>query len=412
VLMKGPGRNAPSARPARAAEPEPEDDSSTVVMKAVPDAPPPGPPGAARPAAVDRMPPPPVRPPAAPPVLPPEETVTAPTPLLAEPRRSTMTLALGGVGLLLFLVILTVALFALWQRNTTKTAAVPSAAPSASPSVAPSPSPTPPAPTSGAVRVETTPAGAAVFVDGTRAGTTPIDLQDLSLAAHEVRVELEGYAPVTESVMLTTVSPRTELVKTLTRTVPASGTIEVASNPAGATVKIDGTSVGVTPLTGHKVTVGSHRIEVIAEGYEPFAERIRVREGATARLRPSLQAKQVAIAPRTPAPPTPPPAPTPDPTIYDENGPLSAKPVKTAGKSAEYPREAPALKRGQRASVTVSFVVLETGDVTDIQVVESAGSVVDDAVVSAYRTWKFTPGAKQGAKVKVRVTRRQTFLGG
>jgi outer membrane biosynthesis protein TonB len=47
-----------------------------------------------------------------------------------------------------------------------------------------------------------------------------------------------------------------------------------------------------------------------------------------------------------------------------------------------------------------------------VQVVESAGSVVDEAVVSAYRTWKFTPGTKQGAKVKVRVTRRQTFLGG
>jgi TonB family protein len=240
-----------------------------------------------------------------------------------------------------------------------------------------------------------------------------MDLRDLSLAAHEVKVELDGYAPVSESVMLTAESPRTDFVKTLTRTVPASGTVEVVSTPAGAMVKIDGTSVGLSPLTGHKVTVGSHRIEVIAEGYEPFAERIRLKEGATARLRPTLQAKQVAVIPKPPPPPTPAAAPTPDPTIYDENGPMiTAKPVKTAGKSAEYPREAQALKRGQRASVTVSFVVLETGDVTDVQVVESAGSVVDESVVSAYKTWKFTPGTKQGAKVKVRVTRRQTFLGG
>ena len=49
---------------------------------------------------------------------------------------------------------------------------------------------------------------------------------------------------------------------------------------------------------------------------------------------------------------------------------------------------------------------------TDVQVVESAGEAVDNAVVTAYKSWKFTPGMKQGAKVKVRVTRRQTFLGG
>jgi TonB family protein len=111
--------------------------------------------------------------------------------------------------------------------------------------------------------------------------------------------------------------------------------------------------------------------------------------------------------------PTPPPAPTPDPHVYDENDTtLSAKPVKTTGKSAEYPKDAMQLKRGQRASVTCAFVVLESGDVTDVQIVESAGESVDNAVVNAYKSWKFTPGMKQGAKVKVRVTRRQTFLGG
>jgi TonB family protein len=64
------------------------------------------------------------------------------------------------------------------------------------------------------------------------------------------------------------------------------------------------------------------------------------------------------------------------------------------------------------ALLTLRFVVLESGDVTDVQIVESAGEAVDNAVVTAYKSWKFTPGMKQGAKVKVRVTRRQTFLGG
>jgi len=190
--------------------------------------------------------------------------------------------------------------------------------------------------------------------------------------------------------------------------------VQVTSTPVGAMVKIDGTSVGLTPLRGHKVNVGSRRVEVTADGYEPFTETVRVKQGATVTLNPWLRAKQpvkppspkVAVAPPTPA------APTPDPTVYDENNPLISKPVKTIGKSAEYPKEALTLKRGQRASVTVSFVVLESGDVTDVQIIESAGDPVDNAVVGAYKSWKFTPGMKQGAKVKVRVTRRQTFLGG
>ena len=179
-------------------------------------------------------------------------------------------------------------------------------------------------------------------------------------------------------------------------------------------MKIDATAVGLTPLRGRTLNVGRHRVEIAAEGYDPYSASVKVKEGQTVRVDAQLRAKVVAApSPKVAVAPTPPPAPTPDPHIYDENDPtLSAKPVKTTGKSAEYPKDAMQLKRGQRASVTCSFVVLETGDVTDVQVVESAGESVDNAVVGAYKSWKFTPGMKQGAKVKVRVTRRQTFLGG
>jgi TonB family protein len=212
--------------------------------------------------------------------------------------------------------------------------------------------------------------------------------------------------------MLTAQTPRTEVRPTLSRTAPAIGTAEVSSTPAGAMVKIDATAVGLTPLRGHTLKVGRHRFEITAEGYDPYTTSATVKEGQTVRV--DAQLKTIAKpSPKVVLAPTPPPAPTPDPHVYDENdGTLSAKPVKTTGKSAEYPKEAVQLKRGQRASVTCSFVVLESGDVTDVQVVESSGEAVDNSVVAAYRSWKFTPGMKQGAKVKVRVTRRQTFLGG
>jgi TonB family protein len=404
VVMRSQGRAAAGARPARAPEPE-SDEPSTVVMEAPPprtDRP--GSSTGQRAGAARATPPPIGRYPAGPP----EETATAPSPVLPGPRRSVLTLTLGGIGLVLLLVLLTTVLILIVGPVKPSPAPPTPAPPSASPT-----RPTSPVPTSGVVHVETTPAGAVVFLDGKRSGKTPLDVHEVSLASHEVRLELEGYAPVTESVMLTPEVPLTNMVKTLSRTAPVTGTVDVSSTPSGAMVKVDGTLVGVTPMRGHKVNVGSHRVEVSAEGYDPFTGTVRVKEGATATVNASLQAKARPTPKPTVVASTPPPPPTPDPTIYDENNPaLTAKPVKTFGKSAEYPKEAVQLKRGQRASVTAAFVVLESGDVTDVQIVESAGTTVDDAVVAAYRTWKFTPGMKQGAKVKVKVTRRQTFLGG
>jgi TonB family protein len=86
---------------------------------------------------------------------------------------------------------------------------------------------------------------------------------------------------------------------------------------------------------------------------------------------------------------------------------------KTSGNSASYPQKnAPRLKSGDSVSVSVSFVVTETGEVTDLKVTESAGQVVDDAVTSAIRTWKYSPAVKKGVKVKVRVAFKQTFRAG
>jgi TonB family protein len=410
VLMRGSVRGGAGARPARAPVPEPEsDEPSTIVMRS----PETGPPPRAG-VTIDRTPTPPIGYPPAPPE---EETAspiteTAPAPVLAEPRRSILTLALGGIGLVLFLIVLTTALIVLWNRRGPKSAPGPSVV-AASPSVM-KPSAPPVAVTSGVVHVESIPTGGAVSLDGNKVGNTPLDLHDVSLGAHEVKVELDGYASAAETVMLTAQTPRTEVRPTLSRTAPATGTADVSSTPAGAMVKIDATAVGLTPLRGRTLNVGRHRVEIAAEGYDPYSASVTVKEGQTVRVDAQLRAKVVAVpSPKVAVAPTPPPAPTPDPHVYDENDPtLSAKPVKTTGKSAEYPKDAAQLKRGQRASVTCSFVVLESGEVADVQVVESAGESVDNAVVGAYKSWKFTPGTKQGAKVKVRVTRRQTFLGG
>ena len=50
-----------------------------------------------------------------------------------------------------------------------------------------------PQPFRGSLRVTSTPAGAAVLINGLRAGTTPVVLRDLPVGSRAVRVSLEGY---------------------------------------------------------------------------------------------------------------------------------------------------------------------------------------------------------------------------
>jgi TonB family protein len=86
---------------------------------------------------------------------------------------------------------------------------------------------------------------------------------------------------------------------------------------------------------------------------------------------------------------------------------------RVSGGSPSYPTgKAPRLKSGQRVSVLIRLVVSDMGDVTSVEVVESAGKVVDDVVLAAVRGWRYEPATKGGVRVKVETTFRQTFLGG
>ena len=129
--------------------------------------------------------------------------------------------------------------------------------------------------------------------------------------------------------------------------------------------------------------------------------------GATGRIEVRLAAR-----PAIPAPPTPEPV---DITRVYENvaGKVDTLAKKLSGRSAYYPSDrARRLKREERVSVVVRFIVNEAGDTQDVTVVESAEKAVDDVVVAAVRTWKYQPATKQGVRVKVHMIFRQIFLGG
>jgi predicted Ser/Thr protein kinase len=139
------------------------------------------------------------------------------------------------------------------------------------------------------VHVESTPKGAAIFVDGKdTAQVTPADVSVEPEVAHSFRVQKSGYRAVTQSVApLKAGRSFTLAVGDLPRENVASGFfrkalggdkpkawVSVDSNPRGADVALDGKGIGKTPVTHKEVPAGSHTLTVKKKNCEPLSRTV------------------------------------------------------------------------------------------------------------------------------------------
>ena len=177
---------------------------------------------------------------------------------------------------------------------------------------APAPEVAAPKPAAGPGRllVRSTPAGAAVFVDGKEQGQTPVAVRDLAPGAHDVRLERDGYAPVERRIVITASQPAQSLIIPLSEaravasggtrsgnpvpTTPAtlgrySGALDVDSRPTGAKVYLDNKLVGTTPLRVPNLAAGSHAIRLERDGYRRWSSSIRVVAAERNRVTASLE---------------------------------------------------------------------------------------------------------------------------
>ena len=143
-------------------------------------------------------------------------------------------------------------------------------------------------PESGSVAVTSDPSGSPVSVDGVSRGTTPFSVA-LRPGLHEIAVGA-GAQLRSQSVNVTNGGDASiffELPRgTESAAVPiaaAVGGLQVATEPPGAKVLIDGEARGVAPLTVSDLTAGEHAVVVQGTG-EPVSRTVTVQEGAVASL--------------------------------------------------------------------------------------------------------------------------------
>jgi len=125
----------------------------------------------------------------------------------------------------------------------------------------------------GRVVVETTPAAAVrVAIDGTERGTTPLPAIEVPAGDHEVELRAEGYKTATVRLSVAGGGEEQTLRAAL---VPDRAPVSFTSEPAGASVRVDGAEIGRTPLTVD-LSSGSRAVAVSLAGHRPAGRTIEV----------------------------------------------------------------------------------------------------------------------------------------
>jgi formylglycine-generating enzyme required for sulfatase activity len=142
------------------------------------------------------------------------------------------------------------------------------------------------------------PAGATVKVAGEAVGRTPITAEVIA-GNHSLEVLLEGYKPHVDRLRVVANEPLTHTTVVLH---PAEGNLSLASDPAQATVTVDGVYRGTTPIDLDLAPNEEHELEVSKAGHLGHVERIRVRSGESRQLAVTLQPMrgEIAVSSRPP----------------------------------------------------------------------------------------------------------------
>lgn len=141
------------------------------------------------------------------------------------------------------------------------------------------------------VTLESTPAGAEVFVDDESVGTTPLTT-DILQGEHRLRVKLEGYKAWQKTLRV-----KAGEAQALTEIVlePADALIHIVTEPAGAGVTVNGEYLGVSPLEAAVEPGETAEIRLFKQGYQRVSRKMKLSSGEERSLRLKLQPELAAV---------------------------------------------------------------------------------------------------------------------
>jgi TonB family protein len=172
------------------------------------------------------------------------------------------------------------------------------------------------------------------------------------------------------------------------------GVLMLDSDPPGARVYVDGSPVGQAPISGLDLAFGRHVVRMEADAREPVSAEVELK-----RERP-LKSLTLTLPP-----PSAREAVRPGQFVTFGSGVVP--PRRIGGPIPAYPEAA--RERGLEGSPIVEVWVSEAGDVVEVAVLESAGAILDGALLEAVAGWRFAPASLGGVPVSIRVEVQHLF---
>ena len=130
-------------------------------------------------------------------------------------------------------------------------------------------------PLPGKLSVMSVPTGVKVLIDEELIGTTPLSDYPVEAGEHQLQLQAERYLPLQQALSITGRSVQQHIELTLA---PAWAEVDIASDPAGANVLIDGEIVATTPAT-LEVMQGEHQIMLQLERFASWQQILEVTPG-------------------------------------------------------------------------------------------------------------------------------------
>jgi serine/threonine-protein kinase len=174
-----------------------------------------------------------------------------------------------------------------------------------------------------------------------------------------------------------------------------AGVLVLDSDPPGAQVFLDSKPAGRAPLDAVDVSFGRHLLRMELPGRESVS--------ATIEVRPDRPLKIVTFTLPLPGPG----AGMLRPGQLVSFGPDVMPPVRISGPVPRVPETA--RERGLEGTPSAEVWVSETGEVFNAALVESAGKVLDEALLTAVTRWRFAPATLRGVPVSVRILIQHHF---
>lgn len=123
------------------------------------------------------------------------------------------------------------------------------------------------------VTINSDPSNAKIEINGNSFGYTPTKINSLEEGEYNLVLSKEGYKKVEDKITLKTGfnSPLSYSLQTSDRF------LNISSSPSGASVYLNGSYKGSTPLSIKNEETGTHKLKLIKSGYKDLSEKIKVK---------------------------------------------------------------------------------------------------------------------------------------